>query len=270
MIDLYFSNPYIVDSKMVSDQKQQEILNVIDFHCSHCRIKLASEHELKGHLMQLHKFAHVKEAQVFSCEHCPKQFKNKNSLLNHISHYKNTKTFKCDLCDQEISKSLTNLQRHKDTVHSKVEVNCSICKKGFNYKDALNSHMKRMHSKGANTYKCELCSKYLRNKINLRIHVQSQHTNEKKSFKCEFCNIHLSSNSYLKKHVNTVHLKKQNFRCNECHMTFGLEENLKRHVRYVHEIEAVYCDVCNKEFKNKPRLKDHMRCHTDKKSYECH
>ena len=139
---------------MASDQKEQETVNAIDFQCGHCRMKLASEHELKGHLMTLHKSVHEKEAQFFSCEHCPKQFKNKNSLLDHIRHYKSPKTFKCDLCDQEISNSLTNLQRHKDTVHSKVEVNCSICKKGFNYKDALNSHMKRMHSEGVAT--CEM------------------------------------------------------------------------------------------------------------------
>ena len=53
-------------------------------------------------------------------------------------------------------------------------------------------------------------------------------------------------------------------------MTFGLEGNLKRHFRYVHEIsEAIKCDVCLKEFKNKDYLKHHMRCHKDDKSFEC-
>ena len=132
-------------------------------------------------------------------------------------------------------------------------------KKTFSSELALSGHSKRMHTNNSKIYKCDLCGKFLKDEDCLRIHVKIQHIQRNSTSICKFCNVTLSSNFHLKNHIDSVHLKKQDFKCNECKASFGLEGNLKRHIKYIHELDAIKCVKCNKEFKTRYHLQNHIK-----------
>ena len=54
------------------------------------------------------------------------------------------KTYTCDACPKAF-KNNKHLYRHKTTVHSNVIISCDDCGKHFSRRDKLNAHMKNVH-----------------------------------------------------------------------------------------------------------------------------
>ena len=126
---------------MASDQNEQKTLDVIDFHCGHCRIKLASEHELKEHLMTVH-------VDKTKCNTCGKVFLH-NNLLRHVKEvHEKASTAKCPQCNKTYS-SASNLKIHIKYVHDKVELKykCDLCDVKQSSPSHLKIHKEVVHGK---------------------------------------------------------------------------------------------------------------------------
>ena len=61
-----------------------------------------------------------------------------------------------EICEKEFTQ-MTNLTRHKKTIHGDYSCTCERCGDAFNRKDALKRHMKK-HSQ-ERTHQCHSCSR---------------------------------------------------------------------------------------------------------------
>lgn len=91
---------------------------------------------------------------------------------------------------------------------------------------------------------------------------------EEKPFKCSVCGKGVNSRQHLKRHEIT-HTK--SFKCNRdgCTESFYKHQLLRHHILSVHD-KALYCKICDKDFKRPYRLTQHnLKFHGEAPAYQC-
>ncbi|GAB5566242.1 metal regulatory transcription factor 1 isoform X1 [Prionailurus iriomotensis] len=105
------------------------------------------------------------------------------------------------------------------------------------------------------------CDQKFNTKSNLKKHFERKHENQQKQYVgCahEGCGKHFASRSRLKRH-GKVH--EDGYVCKkECSFVAKTWTELLKHMREAHK-EAIRCEVCQKTFKRKDYLKQHMKTH---------
>ena len=140
----------------------------------------------------------------------------------------------------KIFTKISNLKRHKLSVHEGTEINkevfheqktnsyCDFCEKVFSHLGELERHIESAHL----NLKCKFCGKSFSNAQKLKTHKHRDH----------------EVNIELKKHNNTVHEGHKAYDCNTCGKSFTTLGNLKKHIHIVHEGHKDYnCDSCGKQ-----------------------
>ncbi|XP_073441610.1 zinc finger protein 90-like [Dendrobates tinctorius] len=75
----------------------------------------------------------------FSCDICPKSFRNRSSLYKHKKTHLGVRPFRCDHCHKTFSHNY-GLLRHKRAHTGERPFECSLCRKRFYRKDTLEKH----------------------------------------------------------------------------------------------------------------------------------
>ncbi|XP_051018046.1 transcription factor IIIA [Acomys russatus] len=141
------------------------------------------------------------------------------------------------------------------------------CNQKFNTKSNLKKHIERKHENLHKQYICnfEGCKKAFKKHQQLKAH-QCQHTSEP-LFRCthEGCGKHFASPSRLKRHAK-VH---EGYLCQRgCSFVGKTWTELLKHTREAHK-EQVACTVCQKTFKRRDYLKQHMKTHAPQRDVYC-
>lgn len=92
------------------------------------------------------------------------------------------------------------------------------------------------------------------------------------TYRCKVCEKKFSYKRTLQKH-SQIHLKIKNlntFKCDICGKSY-LRENIfnKHKIKCTGTIKTYPCDTCNKQFKSKYKLKEHMYTHMKGNSFTC-
>lgn len=95
-----------------------------------------------------------------------------------------------------------------------------------------------------------------------------------KKYTCKACDTAYRRVSDLRYHIKRTHLKKKFIKCTLCPESFMYHSQRKEHMNTVHNIKKLdkfLCGNCNRQFKRKNTLAEHMMdVHIEKKCQHCH
>jgi hypothetical protein len=170
---------------------------------------------------------------------------------------------KCQVCPKAFKRKF-QLTEHMCTHTGNLPYQCTYCPKSFARKFSLRDHL-NVHS-GVKPYSCTLCQKAFARKISLNVHIKT-HT-ASKVFKCEICQKSFTKKVHLADHLR-VHSGDQPFICNICGKAFTHKYSLTVHLRH-HRGEKPYVCHCGKAFSQQSHLTVHQRTHTGERPYQCY
>ncbi|CAG9759470.1 unnamed protein product [Ceutorhynchus assimilis] len=232
--------------------------------CTVCKEEFKNRKSLYEHRRKKHLNPQL-ENQKYKCPKCPKEFANSNNIRRHIMVAHNDQRFLCDTCGQSYT-TKRNLKLHIQKFHEGIEVQNKVPKKNFF---------------------CEACGRELKifHKYAIALHV-AKHKGH--NFVCKKCYDSFSSEDLFEKHVEES--GHELFKCDKCASQFVREENFKIHLKnhdapgwnknmfatwgksakLRNEKGEFVCSYCPKVFKDKQRLDNHVRVHTNERPYKCH
>ncbi|CAG5116136.1 unnamed protein product [Candidula unifasciata] len=141
---LFASNTRFIDH--LKRQNQEPELN---FECSHCNNRFASERILREHMRH-----HVNH---YKCPLCDMTCHSPSAVRDHVRYrHSQERSFQCPQCDYK-AKSATDLRRHSLSHVTKEAYSCTRpdCEKVFKTKKELMEHYSTDHE----DYECHICSK---------------------------------------------------------------------------------------------------------------
>ncbi|KAH6941124.1 hypothetical protein HPB50_014053 [Hyalomma asiaticum] len=94
--------------------------------------------------LDAHEQLHLSGVELFYCHECNKNFKQMNTLQQHLKWHKKRKSYMCHLCPAAFPYR-DALARHR-LVHTGQRPHvCPVCQRGFTWKNNLKAHMRLLH-----------------------------------------------------------------------------------------------------------------------------
>lgn len=228
------------------------------FSCNECERSFPLKQ-----LLELHLTNHTRERN-FTCDECDKSFFTKYDLSKHSLTHNPSKPFTCVVCQKTFARE-SLLHRH-EKVHIDVpKYLCTQCDRTFLTGEDLDAHTAKHKKK--RPFACRVCQKSFVFKQGLERHEQTH--NNVRPHKCNYCEASFTSAIKLTRHV-TSHAGLRPYPCKLCGRTFLLSHHLTRHMRShyaaqqadVTQIGQHKCDVCSMSFRRKDSLINHSAIHS--------
>lgn len=203
------------------------------------------------------------EGKSYPCKHCNEISDSKKEHLNHLKTHKSLGKFlklNCHLCGKKF-KDQDIYDGHLKVHEGLPAYSCEYCEKTFNYKNNYQTHI-LLHT-NERPFPCNLCEKSFRSKWDLTIHIRVH--NDIRKYECNICGKKFRVSSHMTSHQYTHSSK--SFECDICFQKYISPRTLKQHKATVHSDEQPYeCtfDGCQKKFKRKHHVDNHMKTHTTK------
>ena len=238
-------------------------LKDLKFSCPKCPLKFLTENLLSKHQEKQHQMSRMVKCRIcqisitpnnvnfhmtkhksanLQCQLCYKNFKNKQSKLNH-----------CERAHKEEAEFFNRDISEADLVFS-----CDKCEFKFVSQSLLTSHQDYSHTQEQDFYNMKT-----------------------KTYNCVLCHAQVKSSQKLKNHFNKFHssdlhligsIKEENFTvpCNLCDLKFFKETLLDFHRIRVHfpDAKKVPCDKCDKEIV-RYNYYIHKSTHNAEKNFPC-
>ncbi|CAH1980910.1 unnamed protein product [Acanthoscelides obtectus] len=256
------------------------------YECPNCPYKTVKKAVLDMHLTT-HPDA-VSSIKMRTCPHCNKSFKKNATLDNHIlkEHPEfmasvTKKIYQCPYCPyRTVEKAWLDRHfiTHSDVVSGIKLMKCEHCNKSFKQKVTLDNHILHKHPEFMSSvtkkiHQCPYCPYRTVEKGGLNRHLitHSDAVSGIKVIKCEHCNKSFKKQVKLDNHILKEHPEFMSSVTNEIHQCpycpyrtvekAGLDRHL---ITHSDGIKLIKCEHCNKSFKQKQSLYDHIvRKHPD-------
>uniref|UniRef100_A0A336LXH2 CSON004477 protein n=1 Tax=Culicoides sonorensis TaxID=179676 RepID=A0A336LXH2_CULSO len=178
---------------------------------------------------------------------------------------------RCPCCFQQIGK----LELHLEEQHADgTPYQCDICKNSFSGMRLIRCHISQFHL--PRPYSCDICKKSFLKRAAIRDHMTGKHLGKRpKAVVCKECGKYFPAESNLRNHKMNVHPLKQvigsRFQCTLCEKFYKTKKILKQHME-IHNKREMSCEFCNKIFYRERNLKTHIKLvHLNReKSRPCH
>jgi len=293
-------------NKTGTKQKSTASKSDVNLHgtiqCQKCGVKFQTVATYKEH-----KTLNRCKAMTFPCNICEKVFYLIGSRDRHRSVFHPSvpgvssigtkrnpfggkRILKCEQCDKTLS-TYRQYQRHKAT-HSELRpFVCALCDKAFKIKAYLHDHIKTkshlqkveenngvdIQIEGAES-KCKSCANVYPTYLELFEHTCKEHA-EERPFKCEKCWRNYKSKNKLLRHIMSFHdkidretkkPKQTEFDCPHCEKTFKRKATLDDHINYHITSRPFLCSECGASFKYRQSYSRHLKdMHTNTGQHPC-
>ena len=230
------------DLEFEEDSEQDEKART--FSCNKCAATFNSSFDFEVHLNKGHANA---DANHFDCSTCGQTFNSQSGLESHAcknsdDNWTVDDKTECNLCGRFVK----HLGQHLSRFHKQRSNSQSVT---------------RQRSNVVNTKQCSQCPKKFKSNSDRERHENGVHS--KGRFPCEICGTILTAKTYLIAHMRRVHriLK------NDLNLTEFDEFNSMKNEHHKDPTEKSYCDICDRHFKERRYLRQHMRnVHNEKLS----
>lgn len=287
-----------------------------NFDCPHCDNKYTTKYKLQRHIQGVHS-----DTRDFHCEMCGHSFKTRDMLVKHSrTHFRGLGPFKCAMCKQEF-KFKSGLDHHEKLKHSRVIVNKAekteifdiirIPPRGRKPKDGYEqdndafivdeimteeieieeiNHVDILDDIIYEDYEeleekieeqvdlkliCDNCGSLFKSKSHLKRHFARTHGDKSKfKFACTQCDKKFLLNYDLQRHL-IKHDATRRLNCPHCEKWFKTKPSLDNHIKIIHETDRenqeknFTCSICNSSYFHRRHLDYHMRKHTNDRRYTC-
>ncbi|XP_031620318.1 zinc finger protein 181-like [Contarinia nasturtii] len=202
---------------------------------------------------------------VFLCMKCKNRFETLQALKQHVFQ-KNECTIAqltCKVCNKTFDNK-KRMSQHMKTHEERVKFICDKCGHQYANQFNLENHKSAMHGEYVdefeNIYKCRLCNEKYTNRTDLYSHMKT-HTNDTQRQICETCGKCFNNTHNLKSHVRSVHLDIRPHECphNLCNKRFRTRLLLRQHLHVHTGIKEFQCTACAQSFAKQDSLRIHMR-----------
>lgn len=180
-----------------------------------------------------------------------------------VSEEKDTASFLCGSCDF-VAKKLTQLKKHKRTVHKEVGYHCEQCNYAATHRSQLKVHVKSKHE-GIRHY-CDQCEHAAITLFDLKRHKRSKH--EGVTYPCNLCSHVAAQLGSLIEHKKAKH-EGVRYPCDQCEYAATHRSNLVKHKKSKHEGVKYLCDQCTYVATQLPKLKAHKQNKHEGITYPC-
>lgn len=253
-------------------------LGIKQYMCILCQSKFVCKSDVMKHI----RCSHTNPRPIL-CSKCPKRFRSKFDLTEHMNVHKGIKPYQCADCDQSYHHKVS-LQMHVKSHMPPQNLACEYCGKIFPYRTRLLSHVGSVHMKDKRNFRCRFCYNLYSSLSVLNDHIKSRHTttytcetcgktfkvaskykthilqhSNPKPYSCNICKNRYASKAFLNEHL----LKHQGVRkhiCQKCGASFAQASHLAAH-RHVHGEKNYACPECGKLFNRRDNMKVHRRRH---------
>ena len=141
---------------------------------------------------------------------------------------------------------------------------CDFCPEKFDNKSAFQVHEK-LHSSAELV--CYVCEKKYLDRYSLRYHLRTHGIGLQ--IRCELCGKNFTKQSRLQSHIDSIHKDIRKFSCPHCDKAFKAKPHLENHLLQHTGGRPWQCKECGDSFRHKLSMISHMRTHSDCRPYVC-
>jgi hypothetical protein len=218
----------------------KSFLPKLQYHCKECPKAFQTKHSLGTHV-------HIEHLNTsYDCKDCDKVFKTPAGLRRHNLGHGKCK-HQCEKCPKAYRRRKILLQ-HIRTKHGNIRLACQDCHKSFTSRSGLHNHKTTIHLK--KLFKCKVCDKIYKNSSSLCAHTNAKHLN--RTFQCEKCSMVYHRKDDFKTHYRSKHLNIQ-LACQDCDKVFTSKTGLYSHKSSIHLKILHQCQKCKKNFLGETR-----------------
>lgn len=242
-------------------------IDAMNIECKLCSFQYDDMYEIMDHLICEHGVYFNKDVELslrpfklsslnVQCCDCAASYKTFSYLLVHTNkEHKGAKaSVLCDLCGSYF-RTTYHLKIHKRKKHKKVDFKCTECDEIIPNYNKLKTHMQNYHEK---KYKCFYCEEMLDTHYKRTMHMLTQHKIRDK-IACPHCPKTFVFRSTMKRHLRETHLQEKNVVCPECGWKAFEFNRLQRHMMKHSNERNHPCTRCEKAFKTKKTLRQHVQ-----------
>ena len=274
-----------------------EIHNIHDWQCCYCSKTFSSKERRYKHAKMYHPLRTPRTIDYQPCKDC-QLFINEKEAKDHME-IEHDKPNECPFCGFEVGKMNVNdpvdvkiqtralytpmqkIKWHVRVLHMQM-YRCR-CGKEFRSKEVYDEHRDKSLNESLRTVEackfvgpskqigrtvCSICGEsILANKMSA--HTRTRHLDSTTlGYDCPECKQRFSKANYLRDHLKNYHYPETKIRCQMCDKSFPNKDEVRYHM-ITHLPPTMKCPLCEKYFKTRGNVIQHIKgCHFPP-SYEC-